>query len=106
MDQPNVLRAAQSSLALLTGCSLLPAVLILPRSGPHEPLRVSLSTPVALIEGEYGRSLDAVLDNVGRRHVKEEKSGFGFKIRVVLDSKAAVVGRVPCGSKQVGVSEC
>lgn len=47
VDQSNVFAAVRGSSALLVGCSLVPAVLILPWTGPQEHLRVGLSILVA-----------------------------------------------------------
>ena len=49
-DLPDVFSAAaRGSFALLAGCSLIPAVLILPWTGPHEHFRVGLSALAATI---------------------------------------------------------
>jgi hypothetical protein len=49
LDQSKVFTAAKGSGVLLVGCSLCPAVLILPWTGPHDSLRIALSALVALV---------------------------------------------------------
>jgi hypothetical protein len=47
VDQSYVFNTAKGSFSLLLGCSLVPAVLILPWTGPHQHFRVELSALVA-----------------------------------------------------------
>jgi len=47
LDQTKVLNVMKGASALLGGCSLVPAVLILPWTGPHQQRRVALSIGVA-----------------------------------------------------------
>lgn len=49
VDQSDVFNAAKGSFTLLIGCSLIPAVLILPWTGPNEHLRVGLSALAAIV---------------------------------------------------------
>ena len=64
INQAEVFNVAKGSFALLVGCSLIPAVLILPWSGPHEHSRVALS-------GHHSGQSDSRCNVVGSRHPQQ-----------------------------------